>query len=206
MGLEETSKEGVRNAITAVPDTFHGRAVTQVATGRTRRSSRAGEISRAVEDVAVARRGLVAFHGRVHEGQGGVIGVNPSTFAVHGAVRLVAVDGGILHVHRAVEGINPAAVGIRAVGLVGVDRAVGKGGGTGQDRQAAAPGVAAAGARTAGAADGLILVEGAVVERQRGIVGGTEKEVAGADVDAAAHAGSRHWHRRRRRRRWPGFD
>ena len=33
---------------------------------------------------------------------------------------------GILHVHRAAEGIDPTAVGIRAVGLVGVDRAVGQ--------------------------------------------------------------------------------
>ena len=43
-------------------------------------------------------------------------------------------------------------------------------------------------ARTAGAADGLIADEGAVGQSQRAIVGGTEKEDAGADVDAAAHA------------------
>ena len=47
--------------------------------------------------------------------------VDPTPLADHGAVRLVAVDRGILHVHRAVEGIDPAAVGIHAVGLVGVD-------------------------------------------------------------------------------------
>src|SRR5262249_918620 len=50
------------------------------------------EISRAVEDIVICGRGLVALDLGVHEGQGGVKGVNPAALAVHGAIGLVAVD------------------------------------------------------------------------------------------------------------------
>ena len=54
---------------------------------------------------------LLPFTVRATRDQDAVVAVDPAALAQHGAVGLVAVDRGILHVHRAVEGIDPAAVG-----------------------------------------------------------------------------------------------
>src|SRR5262249_51648896 len=81
----------------------------------------AEEISRA-EDIVEVGRGFIAFHDALHERQGAVGIVDRSALAQHGAIRLVAVDHGILDVYRAIEGIAPTAQGRRAIRLVGVDR------------------------------------------------------------------------------------
>ena len=46
------------------------------------------EISRTVEDIVIGGRGLVALDVGVHESQGAVEGVNPSTLADDGAICL----------------------------------------------------------------------------------------------------------------------
>src|SRR5262249_2945913 len=89
-------------------------------------TSLAAEISRAVEDVVEVGRGLVAFHVAGQESQAAVETVDPSALAQYGAVCLVAVDHGTGDGHRAIEGIDPPALGRRPVRLVGVDRAVGQ--------------------------------------------------------------------------------
>src|SRR4051812_20992418 len=66
--------------------------------------------SRAVEEVVGGGRGVVAAHGTARERQGGVETVNPTALAQHAAVRLVAVDHGCVHVHGAVEGVDPTAL------------------------------------------------------------------------------------------------
>src|SRR5262249_5510511 len=76
-----------------------------------------------VEDVVVSRRSFVALDVGAHESEGAVKGVDSTFLAHHGAVGLVAVDRAIGRVHRAGKGIDPAAVGIHSVGLVGADGA-----------------------------------------------------------------------------------
>src|SRR5262249_20602966 len=82
--------------------------------------------SRPVEDIVKIGRGPVAFHVTGQESQDAVVAVDPTPLAQHAAFRLVVLDLGLVHVQRAVEGIDPAAQGRGALRLVVVDLAVGQ--------------------------------------------------------------------------------
>src|SRR5262245_64206629 len=66
-------------------------------------------ISRAVEDIVKVGTGVIACHEIVQESQVAVDAVDAAALAQHAAVGLVAGYEGTLHVHRAVEGIDPPA-------------------------------------------------------------------------------------------------
>ena len=109
-----------------VPDTFTRRAVKPNSHQQNPALTPAAETSRVDEDVVIAGRGFIAFHGTGHESQDAAIAIDATALAQHGAIRLVAVDRATLQVHRAIEGIDPPAQGRRAVRLVGIYRAVGQ--------------------------------------------------------------------------------
>ena len=78
------------------------------------------------EDVVTASCGFIAFHGTGHERQDAAFAIEATALAQQRAIRLVVSHRATLHVHRAIEGIDPPAQGRRAVRLVGIDRAVGQ--------------------------------------------------------------------------------
>src|SRR5215471_21243792 len=109
-----------------VPDTFNGQASKQIVARKTRASFLAVAFSRADEDVVEGGRSMVLAHVTVHERQHAVEAVDTAALAQYVAVRRVEDQRATLHVHRAIEGIDPPAQGSCPVRLITEDLAVGQ--------------------------------------------------------------------------------